>query len=816
MRKVKFILLSIKNIYSLIKINILKKDFLINILWIFLLSLIFFYSFSISFKFYFSVLLGVWFFLILQYSIDKNENWYIQFIFFSIINSISFYLVRYFQKKSFLILSIKILVLYYFILFCIILFKSVYYTSKTNLENDGDLFVERKYDLEKLLNYLNYFSIIGINGEWGSGKSFLTDHLKNFILIKIDLLSCNVDEIQTVILNELDKLLKNQGIFSPFSPKLKKILQQGKLFENISQLFVKNDISYSEAITGLRNNLRSINKPVVIVYEDLDRIENTTVIKQILDISEKIAGNNIKILYQFSETNLLKKGIERTYLEKYIPFILNLTDIPFKSTLSYVLKQEIYKDSLLDEEDFKFLYLPVYLPHFNNFNNLNRPLTSLKFELKNVTIRKTQLFLNELNQVINEKEIYKKNKRVVILFFLLKHFYYEAYKKISSGESLLDTFTFLYQDKNDTVLNWVAYCHNKGINILDLITTEDNKLSAFIISIFEYNCDIETINNDFEDFVNEARNNLKNKNLNEQKDRIIWNLIGNGKSEYTDCEKFVNSFYNEVIDTSKTEWIKNFKNLWSNLFDGKYKDMEKRDNNTIFKMGIPGMISLFQANYVTGRTALQWKKLIDFYFLYNEYSKDFDTITPRLIECLCYCELSDRNFYLYIINKFNNLKITKNLNSHKSYKRFLLEYLSMFSTLGFCDTYDIWDLRDKSKEYIDVKTIEKNVFLPLRKKLEDLHKNISIKIIQNDIEMLIKFLDKNIELINTNNKFEKPDIHFNSKATVRSFNQKMVDKLNQSKLNEKDFEKEVIKKYRNQEITANEVSDLERYKKDIL
>ena len=192
MRKVKFTLLSIKNIYSLIKINIFKKDFLINILWIFLLSLIFFYSFSILFKFYFSVLLGVWLFLILQYPIDKNENWYIQFIFFSIINSISFYLVRYFQRKSFLILSIKILITYYLILFCMILFKCVYYTSKTNLENDGDLFVERKYDLERLLNYLNYFSIIGINGEWGSGKSFLTDYLKNFILIKIDLLSCNL------------------------------------------------------------------------------------------------------------------------------------------------------------------------------------------------------------------------------------------------------------------------------------------------------------------------------------------------------------------------------------------------------------------------------------------------------------------------------------------------------------------------------------------------------------------------------------------------------------------------------------------------
>ena len=795
------------------KKKVLKKDFLIDVLWVFLLSLVFFYSFSISFKFYFLILLGIWFFSVLQYPLNKNRYWYIQFFLLSITNSISFYLVKYIQEESFSELTINILIVCYCILYLFILSQKENDKSKINLKTHEELFTERKYDLKRLIDYLNNFSIVGINGEWGSGKSFLTDHLQDFTLIKIDLLSCNIDEIQSVIINEIDKLLKNEGIFSPFSPKLKKIIQQGKLFENISLFFIKNDISYSEAITGLRNNLRSITKPVVIVYEDLDRVENSTVIKQILGISEKISGDNIKILYQFSEINLLEKGIDRAYLEKYIPFILNLTDIPFRSTLSYVLEEKSNKDFLLKEEDFTFLYSPIYLPHFKNFDNLNRPLTSMRFELTNVTIRKTQLFLTELNQVITEKEIYKKNKRVVILFFLLKHFYYEAYKKIYPGESILDSFTFLYQDKKDTILNWVIYCHNEKINILDLMTIENNKLSAFIISIFEYNCDIETINNDFEDFVNEARNNLKNKNLNEQKDRIIWSLIANGKSEYTDCEKFVNSFYDEVINTPKTEWIKNFENLWSNLFDRKYKDMEKRDNNTIFRMGIPSMISLFQANYVIGRSGSQWINLIDFYFLYNE---NLDTITPELIECLCYCELSDRNSYLYIINKFNNLKITKNLNSHKSYKRFLLEYLSMFSTLGFCDTHDIWDLRDKSKEYIDTKTIEKFVFSPLKKKLKKLLSNVKLKIVQKDIEIIIKFLDKNIELINTNDNFEKPDIHFESKVTVRSFNQEIVDKLNQSKLNEKDFEKEVIEKYINQEITPSEVSNLERYKNNKL
>lgn len=800
-------------IEKLSKKKVFKKDFLINMLWVFLLSLVFFYSFSISFKFYFLILLGIWFFSVLQYPLNKNRYWYIQFFLLSITNSISFYLVKYIQEESFSELTINILIVCYCILYLFILSQKENDKSKINLKTHEELFTERKYDLKRLIDYLNNFSIVGINGEWGSGKSFLTDHLQDFTLIKIDLLSCNIDEIQSVIINEIDKLLKNEGIFSPFSPKLKKIIQQGKLFENISLFFIKNDISYSEAITGLRNNLRSITKPVVIVYEDLDRVENSTVIKQILGISEKISGDNIKILYQFSEINLLEKGIDRAYLEKYIPFILNLTDIPFRSTLSYVLEEKSNKDFLLKEEDFTFLYSPIYLPHFKNFDNLNRSLTSMRFELTNVTIRKTQLFLTELNQVITEKEIYKKNKRVVILFFLLKHFYYEAYKKIYPGESILDSFTFLYQDKKDTILNWVIYCHNEKINILDLMTIENNKLSAFIISIFEYNCDIETINNDFEDFVNEARNNLKNKNLNEQKDRIIWSLIANGKSEYTDCEKFVNSFYDEVINTPKTEWIKNFENLWSNLFDRKYKDMEKRDNNTIFRMGIPSMISLFQANYVIGRSGSQWINLIDFYFLYN---KNLDTITPELIECLCYCELSDRNSYLYIINKFNNLKITKNLNSHKSYKRFLLEYLSMFSTLGFCDTHDIWDLRDKSKEYIDTKTIEKFVFSPLKKTLKKLLSNVKLKIVQKDIEIIIKFLDKNIKLINTPDEFTKPALFSNVNWRIRSTNQELVDKLNSSTLNDEEFEKEVIKKYQNQELAPYEVSNLERYQNNKL
>jgi hypothetical protein len=94
-----------------------------------------------------------------------------------------------------------------------------------------------------------------------------------------------------------------------------------------------------------------------------------------------------------------------------------LTDIPFESTLSYILKQKNYE---INEVTLYFLYSPILLPYFKL---TSYTLQHIEIDLKNVSIRKTQFFLNELNQVINEKEIYKNNERIVISFFLLKHFF---------------------------------------------------------------------------------------------------------------------------------------------------------------------------------------------------------------------------------------------------------------------------------------------------------------------------------------------------------------------------------------------------------
>lgn len=62
------------------------------------------------------------------------------------------------------------------------------------------LYKERGYDLQRILDYILEFEILGVNAVWDAGKTFVANQLKRnpevqkqFEIIQIDLLSCNLD-----------------------------------------------------------------------------------------------------------------------------------------------------------------------------------------------------------------------------------------------------------------------------------------------------------------------------------------------------------------------------------------------------------------------------------------------------------------------------------------------------------------------------------------------------------------------------------------------------------------------------------------------
>lgn len=670
-------------------------------------------------------------------------------------------------------------------------------------QQDEELFRERTFDIQRLEEYLQSFSIIGINGPWGSGKSFLVDHLDkdSWIAVKIDLLACNLDEIQTVLLNELDRTLKSDGIFSAYSPKLKKILNKDGLISDIGQIFLRDDTTYSEALTGFADDLKKLSKPLLIVFEDLDRIDRPDVIRKILGISEKIVRKNIKVIYQYDEKNLLEKdGFDRKYLEKYIPAVVNLTEISFSDLLDHVFG-ETEKKGVLRREDFKFLEKPVYPPVSFGWKFVPNPFI---LRIPDVTARKVEHFFTELQIFMRqENTIYRDYKREVIVFFVIKHFFDEVYDKLLPGKSLEEIFTFSYREKSDTITYWWMYCNNKNnnANLADIFFSSENYLSAVMISLFQYEWDIYELKKDFQSAATESVQNIQKKNKNEQIDRIIWNLLCSGRSEYTDQCRIIRLLQEEVLSKKPEEQKKAFEDLWGKIFRGEHWKTEKNDNNTIFKVGVPSMISLFQANRVAGINAEQWIKFLDFYFEYKKVT----SITAELIECLNYCDLSQQKTFLYILKKFAALKVTGNMNHHGAYRTFLDHYLTELSGFGYIDTEEVVLIRQMKTEVLDANEIKELVIDKLKKKILRLREQIPLAAIQDEINLILSFLDKNIELMEKEEKLKVPKSSFTSEIHTRLPHQDLVDEILNRELADEEFSREIEKYYETGELNLHEI-----------
>ena len=113
-----------------------------------------------------------------------------------------------------------------FLNICFILFTFEWITNKhIELIINDELFKSRSKDLEKIKLEIRHNQILGINSEWGNGKSLIINHLisdtdmiNSYDFIKIDILSMNLDQLIDYLLQQIDKSLKNQGIYNNNTP----------------------------------------------------------------------------------------------------------------------------------------------------------------------------------------------------------------------------------------------------------------------------------------------------------------------------------------------------------------------------------------------------------------------------------------------------------------------------------------------------------------------------------------------------------------------------------------------------------------------
>lgn len=269
---------------------------------------------------------------------------------------------------------------------------------------------------------------IGIIGEWGSGKtSFINmtlevlendeDYIifhfnpwnistrKQLISDFFSQLSNEIGKIDsTAVIKEVSQNLKLLSkIFKPVSlipiPQISLIAsfmkksceETGKFLEDISN---QQEKSLDEVKEELNNSLEKLNKKVLIVIDDIDRLSDND-IREIFQLVKSIADfkNTIYLLSYDNDIvsealNNLQNGRGEEYLEKIIQVPIMLPHIS-KSEVNKIFLNKLGNILTIPEEEFdKNYYNELYSNGFsNNLTNLRdveRYLNSFSFGFNTV------------------------------------------------------------------------------------------------------------------------------------------------------------------------------------------------------------------------------------------------------------------------------------------------------------------------------------------------------------------------------------------------------------------------------------------------
>ncbi len=674
----------------------------------------------------------------------------------------------------------------------------------------------REHDLERIADYIGRVNILGINAAWGAGKTFLVERLcekaeiaNRFEIVRMDLLVCRLGEIQEELIYELDRLLQKRRVFSGSSKHLRRLLKDNKYLASVEDLFWSTDDSKSALYKSLKEDIRKLDKDVLIIFDDIDRIQDEEIVKQIFAIAESLASDKIKIMYLYEEQNL---GLSRKYLEKYIPYTVNLTPLTYEALVRQQWSALGMEETGVKEDEV------AYVESRNCLNySLNKALgIDVSYSLNNVAVsaRKVKIFLTEMKQYIQGNCAYrdKKKQEILIRILFLKHFLYEAYAEIPLGETILDAVKFKTSEGEVSIWELIEKREEKTEDwVWSVWKDADNQWAVLIVTFFPYmfrrqekEYKMKPYEEKREDYANEAEIELRNKENNERIDRVIWNVIANGLSEYTNPEEYLRRLSESVLGKSGEER----KKAWSAFCEDAFYGNLWKDNSTLFLLGQEPYIAVFKAFFIAGATSLQWVQWIDFYFS-KVGSKG---ITVEMVEALNYCVLNQKEVFLSIIRRFTNTQIRGNMNSQTGWKRFLRHYLSAIYYLGYLDTAELEShVVEMYAEYPGENNEQwKSWFAGLVHKIEEEQKQVAVGVIKDELKDIEKFINKLEEIVNCAQSIRVREFHADTKWETRWEHQDEVERLAQIKENsEEEFLLSLNESYNKGLLNVREVKHLQ-------
>lgn len=739
-------------------------------IFILLLLTALFYLFSIPTRVFEWFLLLFSLALILVYRLKKNMDFHKVLLFWCSGTLLAFGMGKFIAIRRFpevttekMVLGICIALILGADFVYLMIYQRLETGQKENVQEN--LFRERTYDMERLRSFIQDVPIVGMDAPWGDGKSFLVNMIyqdevmkKRFTFIQIDLLTCDLNEIESILLGEIERTLQNNGIYSFYGRKTGKLFKDFSLSNVFYNILQEEEEGVSSTFIGFEKDVKRLDKDILIVFEDIDRIKDQDIVRKIFAIAEKLAGDKIHILYQYEYINL---PWNKEFLEKYIPYEVAVTELSFERIVGALWKKcGIQQAAELKLEDMK------YIPRMPVSNRVLTEICELKtyapvLRMRRVAIRNVELFLNEFVLIckMNERYRQKDNAKWLALILFIKRFLYEQMEQIKMGKSLSDALLLTYKDEKFDVETLIGryhahiYSENECIQIVE---DPVNNPVIWIFAVLQYDFSIpEADGNDPRWFANESDGVMRRIQHNEQINRFFWNIKGNGNSEYTDMEWLAKEICEKVLNQEGSSREKAWDKIWEDAFHGE----NEKNNRTVQMFGESAMLSAFKALYVTGISTKNWVRMIEFYFSQEEAQ----SITVDMIENLNFVSLTNKDVLLAVARGFVQSSVVGNMNEQKAFARFLKKYLQAIWGLGYARRRAYRNLGGLySEEMLQDKEFVLRVLEDYERALQNGEQSALLVQMREEFQLLGQFVEKLLEIIGHNNPLKARQVQWKS------------------------------------------------------
>ena len=328
---------------------------------------------------------------------------------------------------------------------------------------DKELYDSRKYDAKYVCKFLFESSLksLGLSGRYGVGKSFIMDRIikttcsRRNLYVVISPLSCSIEEIPTYIVGQIEKVLKENGIYTNNTRQIINTIKNTYLLSLIN--VINENQTLSDLYKNLKKLIKNLDVKLTIIVDDFDRIYDKKQIQQIFIILDSIVSDNCKVIYLYDASILnvffASEGGSK-YIEKYIQDEYPLKDLTFRDLVriendDYIKNKDIaiYKDihKIIDNE-IAFIEFGTKIYGCKEEHSV--------FDIIKLTPREINKIIRMTYEKISNieyREAIKGFEKYVFRYYIFIFYFPELKQKINDMKNLNSFFTFEYDNKDITL-----------------------------------------------------------------------------------------------------------------------------------------------------------------------------------------------------------------------------------------------------------------------------------------------------------------------------------------------------------------------------